>query len=185
MSRIEPQGAVEVLLSGPAERFVVDVFALLLRSFPHLDGRAVEGALGKLSDRLPVSVAAGVLNGFIDLLVKMHAAGRLPRVRGCVKPAGKTEILLVCLLSAAQRGDRGRTIEAAIALLDSGRVPGVVVSAERLALQLRDNGIIVPAIGQTMFNYVAGYPWVKDPFRRDKDPQPAAERPVLRLLQSA
>ena len=183
----EDNGRVVVLLSGPAERLAVDTFAFLSQEFPRLEGAGFERAVSTLSARLPAQKTAAVLSDFAVLMSTMAAAGRLPRLRPGRPKAGKDELFVIALLAAVQRDDNGRAIEAAIALLDTGRVHAVVSAAKSLGKRLADMGIVLGSIYEPTFQYVAGYPSVEGVLSRSK---PVTEpdrpkRPVLRLLRSA
>ena len=143
----------------------------------------------RLSNRFPYDQSVVILRGFAMLLTAMRAIGRLPRIRAGKPRAGQSELLLVALVAAAQAGDKGRAIEAAIALLDSGHVHDVVKAARGLGYRLAENQVVLPMISETTFQYVADYPAVAEPVA----PKPYIEivnddepkRPVLRLLESA
>jgi hypothetical protein len=187
MSRPVNHGGVVVLLSGPTEQLVIEIFALLSQTFPHRHGPAFERALSLLRTRMAPESAVGIVNGFMSLMATMSAAGRLPRPRSRLKTAGKDELFLIAMLGAAQRGNNGRVIEAAIALLDSGHVYGVVAAARSLALRLGESGVILKPIGETTFDYVAGYPRVVSIGAPATLPAPpnGTGKPTLRVLKSA
>src|SRR4051794_13434562 len=118
MSAREPDGQVVVLLSGPSERLVLDTLALLAQDYPRFTGPGFERAVSRLAARLPVGTTPMVMSQFAVLLSEMRAAGHLPRLRcGRIRASSRDEVFLFALLAAAQRGDKGRAIEAAIALL--------------------------------------------------------------------
>ena len=158
------KGQVAVLLSGPTERLVLETFGLLAQDYPRFSGAGFERAVGKLAARLPVGTTPMVISQFAVLLSEMRAAGRLPHIRsGRIRAAGRDEVFLFALLGAAQHGDKGRAIEAAIALLDTARVQGVVSAAAALGARLAESGIRLRPLGAAAFDYVAGYPAVADP----------------------
>ena len=182
------QSSVAVLLSAPSERFIIDICALLLQEFPRVGGPAFEHAVAGLRSRFAHNAAA-VLTGLMLMLSAMAGAGHLPRLRSSrSRRAGKDDLLLVAMLAASQKGDKGRAIEAAIALLDTCRVHSVVIAARALGKLLIELGVEFRPVGATTFDYVAGYPVVADPSAKPA-PKPAATaptgRPVLRLLKSA
>lgn len=189
MSAREADGQVVVLLSGPAERLVLDTLALLAQDYPRFAGAGFERAVTKLAARLPVGATPMVMSQFAVLLSEMQAAGRLPRLRcGRIRAAGRDEVFLFALLAAAQQGDKGRAIEAAIALLDTGRVHGVVSAAAAVGARLAESGVWLRPLSSATFDYVAGYPAVDPcgPLRLPELAQPAvAKRPTLHLLASA
>jgi hypothetical protein len=190
MVRAAEDERVVVMLNGPTERLVLDTVAALSQDHPRWVGPAFERAVGKLSLRLRPGAAPAVMGGFGALLSEIAAAGRLPRIRqGRGKPASRDELFLVTLIGAAQRDDRGRAIEAAIALLDTGDVHRVVAAAKLLGTRLAENGLVLTRIGAATFAYVAGYPAVENPAgatsARSAAPAPASARPTLHLLQSA
>jgi hypothetical protein len=187
MSRSANDGRVVVLLNGPTERLVLDTLALLAQDYPSSAGSGFERAVARLSSRVAASAAAPMMSGFVVLLSEMGSAGKLPRIRrGRARPATQDELFLVALISAAQRGDKGRAIEAAIALLDSGYVHRVVAAAKLLGARLAENGLVLARIGAPTFDYVAGYPVVENPVRAASVVSPPAPtRPTLRLLESA
>jgi hypothetical protein len=188
MARAGGDERVVVMLNGPTERLVLDTVAALSQDHPRSVGPAFERALGRLSLRLQPGAASAVMSGFAALLSEIAAAGRLPRIRqGRGKPASRDELFLVTLIGAAQRDDRGRAIEAAIALLDTGDVHRVVAAAKVLGTRLAENGLVLTRVGAATFAYVAGYPAVETGVTsaRSAAPSPAAARPTLHLLQSA
>jgi hypothetical protein len=179
---------VAILLSGPAERLVIDAFAYMAQDFPRLDGPGFERAANRLSHRLPYDQSVVVLRGFAMLLSAMRTTGPLPRLRAGRASVGKNELLLIALIAAAQAGDSGRAIESAIALLDSGHVHDVVKAARGVGYRLAENQLVLPTINETTFQYVADYPAVEGAAAAKKyieiiDDEP--KRPVLRLLESA
>jgi hypothetical protein len=178
---------VAILLSGPAERLVIDAFGHMAQDFPRLDGAGFEQAASRLGNRFPYDQSVIVLRGFAMLLASMQAAGGLPRIRANRPRAGKNELLLVALVAAAQVADKGRAIEAAIALLDSGHVHDVVKAARGLGYRLAENQVLLPMINEATFQYVADYPAVEPvaprPYIEIVDEEP--KRPILRLLESA
>jgi hypothetical protein len=183
-------GEVLVLLSGPSERLVLDTFGLLAQDYPRFAGAGFERAVAKLAARLPTGATPPVVSQFAVLLSEMRAAGRVPRIRlGRIRAAGRDEVFLVALLGAAQQGERGRAIEAAIALLDTGHVHAVVAAAAALGERLAENGIRLHPIAAATFDYLAGYPAVADPIRSTPLPALAppgkGKRPTLHVLQSA
>lgn len=189
MMHIPNDDRVAILLSGPAERLVIDAFAYMAQDFPRLDGPGFERAAKRLSNRFPYDQSVVILRGFAMLFTAMRAIGQLPRIRAGKPRAGQSELLLVALVAAAQAGDKGRAIEAAIALLDSGHVHDVVKAARGLGCRLAENQVVLPTISETTFQYVADYPAVVVPVA----PKPYIEivnddlpkRPILRLLESA
>jgi hypothetical protein len=190
MSRSANDERVVVMLSGPTERLVLDTLAALSQDYPRWVGPGFERAVGRLSLRLRPEAMSTVTAGFAKLLSEIAAAGRLPRIRqGRGKPASRDELFLVELIGAAQRDDRGRAIEAAIALLDTGDVHRVVAAAKVLGARLAQNGLLLTRIGAATFDFVAGYPAVENPAgarpAASAGPTPAPTRPTLRLLESA
>ena len=177
---------VAVLLSAPAERLLIDTCALLSREFPKVGGPAFNHAVAGLRSQFRQEAPA-VLTGLMLLLSAMGAAGRLPKLRlGRGRSAGKADVLFVALLAAAQTGDKGRAIEAAIALLDTAHVHDVIVAARAVAKRLAEHGMRLRPIGAATFDYVAGYPAAADtaPAPQINDAE-VPRRPVLTLLKSA
>jgi hypothetical protein len=179
-----------VLLSGPTERLVLDTFALMTQDYPRFAGAGFERAVTKLAARLPVGATPMVMSQFAVLLSEMQAAGHLPRIRsGRIRAAGRDEVFLFALLGAAQHGNKARAIEAAIALLDTGHVHGVVAAAIALGARLAESGVWLRSLGAAAFDYMAGYPAVAGPIGPTSVPVPAssaeAKRPTLHVLQSA
>jgi hypothetical protein len=181
---------VVVVLNGPAERIVLDTVAALALSYPRWVGPAYERAVGRLSVRLQPGATSTVTAGVAALLSEIAAVGRLPRIgQGRGKPASRDELFLVALIGAAQRDDRGRAIEAAIALLDTGDVHRVLAAAKVLGTRLAENGILLTRVGAATFDYLAGYPAVENPVAEAPGssviPSLPPARPALRLLESA
>jgi hypothetical protein len=178
--------SVAVLLSGSAERLVIDAFAYMAQDFPRLEGAGFERAANRLSVRFPYDQTVAILRGFAMLLSAMSGTGSLPRIRAGKPNATKNEVLLIALVAGAQSADSGRAIESAIALLDSGYVHDVVKAARALGCRLADNRVVLPKISEAAFQYVADYPAVQDMDapKRDIDSD-KAKRPILRLLESA
>jgi hypothetical protein len=117
----------------------------------------------------------------------MRLIGRLPRLRaGRPKGAGRDEVFFIAMLAALQKGEKGRAIEAAIALLDTANVHGVIAAARSLAARLSDCRLTLRPIGAAAFDHFAGYP-VVHPVRAAAPGPDAARsgRPLLRLLESA
>ena len=198
MSRTAHDERVVVMLNGPTERLVLETVAALCREYPRWGGPAFEHAAGKLAARLQPAAISFCMAGFVLLVSEIAAAGRLPRIRqGRGKPASRDELFLVALIGAlflvaligaAQRNDRGRAIEAAIALLDTGDVNRVVAAAKVLATRLTENGLVLTRVGAATFDHVAGYPAVEDPIGHPCASAAATRapaRPALHLLQSA
>jgi hypothetical protein len=178
---------VAVLLSGPAERLVIDAFAFMAQDFPRLDGAGFEHAASRLGDRVPYDQSVVILRGFAMLLTAMRATGRLPRIRAGKPHAAKNEVLLVARMAAVQGADIGRAIECASALLDSGHVHDVVKAARGLGYRLAENQVLLPTVGEATFQYVADYPAVERPVAPQylEIVHDEPRRPVLRLLESA
>jgi len=189
MSRAARDERVVVMLNGPTERLVLETVAALCREYPRWTGPAFEHAAGKLSARLQPGAISFCLSGFALLVSEIAAHGRLPRIRqGRGKPASRDELFLIALIGAAQRNDRGRAIEAAIALLDTGDVNRVVTAAKVLGTRLTENGLLLTRVGAATFDHLAGYPAVEDPVGHLSAPAEATRapaRPALRLLESA
>jgi hypothetical protein len=189
MLRAARDERVVVMLNGPTERLVLETVATLCREYPRWAGPAFEHAAGKLSARLQPGAIPFCMSAFALLVSEIAAAGRLPRIRqGRGKPASRDELFLVALIGAAQRNDRGRAIEAAIALLDTGDVNRVVAAARVLGTRLAENGLLLTRVGATTFDHVAGYPAVEDPVGLLPAPTEATRapaRPALHLLESA
>jgi hypothetical protein len=189
MSRTANDERVVVMLNGPTERLVLDTLATLARDYPRWIGPGFERAAGRLSLRLPPGATPIVMGGFGALLSELAVLGRLPRVRqGRGKSASRDELFLVALIGAVQRDDRTRAIEAAIALLDTGNVNRVIAAAKILGTRLAENGLLLPRIGASTFDHVAGYRTVDDPAASSNPaaaPARAPARPVLHLLESA
>jgi hypothetical protein len=177
---------VAVLLASPSERVVLDTCALLIQEFPRFNGPAVQHAVAALRRRFG-DKAVIILDGLVVMLSEMHLAGRLPRLhprrnRG----GGKDETLLLAMLAALQARDKGRAIEAAIALLETGHVYGVVRSATVIADALQENGARLRPIATIIFNHFAGYPEVPRLPGIERERRPALPHPpALKLLQSA
>jgi hypothetical protein len=189
MSRAAHDERVVVMLNGPTERLVLETLSALCREYPRWAGPAFEHAAGKLSARLRPGAISFCMSGFALLVSEIAAAGRLPRItQGRGKPASRDELFLVALIGAAQRNDRARAIEAAIALLDTGDVNRVVAAAKVLATRLAENGLVLTRVGAATFDHVAGYPVVEDPVGHPSgstETTRAPARPALRLLESA
>jgi hypothetical protein len=189
MSRAAHDERVVVMLNGPTERLVLETVAALCREYPRWGGPAFEHAAGKLAARLQPAAISFCMAGFALLVSEIAAAGRLPRIRqGRGKPASRDELFLVALIGAAQRNDRGRAIEAAIALLDTGDVNRAVAAARVLGTRLTENGLALTRVGSATFDHVAGYPAVEDPIGHPCASAAATRapaRPALHLLQSA
>lgn len=187
MSRSINHGGLVVLLRGRHERLVVEMFSLLMECFPHRQGPPFESAFLTLRVYMTAEQAIGVLNGMMSVLATMKAAGRTPVLNARNKTAGKDEVFILAMLSAAQRAERGRPIEAAIALLDTGYVFGVTVAVRSLAIRLRDAGIHLAPVSEGVFAYLAGYRaiTVDKPKQPETDPSAPAPKPALRLLKSA
>jgi hypothetical protein len=189
MPQVVNDDRVVVMLNGPTERLVLDTVAALSRDYPRWMGPGFEHAAGKLASRLRPGAISSVMGAFGSLLAEMGTARRLPRIRqGRGKPASRDELFLVALIGAAQRDDRGRAIEAAIALLDTGDVNRVIAAAKVLGTRLAENGLLLARIGTATFNHVAGYPAVEYPVGGSVPsvvPLRAPARPVLHLLESA
>jgi hypothetical protein len=190
MSRAANDDRVVVVLNGPTERFVLDTVAAISRDYPRWIGPGFERAAAKLALRLRPGAVPSVMGGFGALVSEIASAGRLPRIRqGRGRPASRDELFLVALVGAAQRNDRGRAIEAAIALLDTGDVNRVIAAAKLLGTRLAENGLLLTRIGTATFNHVAGYPAVENPLGATSVPSVAppraAARPTLHLLESA
>jgi hypothetical protein len=189
MSRAAHDDRVVVMLNGPTERLVLETVAALCREYPSWGGPAFEHTAGKLSARLQPGTISFCMGGFALLVREIAAAGRLPRIRqGRGKPASRDELFLVALIGAAQRNERGRAIEAAIALLDTGDVNRVVAAAKVLGTRLAENGLMLTPVGAATFDHVAGYPVVEDPVGHASVTTEATRvraRPALHLLESA
>jgi hypothetical protein len=183
----EKIGGVAVLLSGAPERLVLDVMALLLQEYPKVGGGAFQHAVACVRQRFRSS-AAEALTETTLLISEMQRVGHLPKIRLTRRRSmQKDEVLLVALLAALQHGDRARAIEAAIALLDTGHVYGVLAAARSLAALMKEHGLLLRPVSAELFNYQVGYPTVADLGARQLE-RPAPEqpkRPVLRLLKSA
>jgi hypothetical protein len=177
---------VAVLLAGRSERLVLDAAGLLAQEFPRVGGAAFDRAVQLLRSRFPVQIAGALLNDFVLLLSEMNHSARLPRLRsGRTRSANKDEVFFIAMLAALQRADKGRAIEAAIAMLDTGRVNGVILSAQGLARRLSDAGVLLSGIRAEIFDLAAGYPVVARSGDAAVEAPPPASRPTLRLLQSA
>lgn len=182
------QGTLAVIVTGPAERLVLDVVALMLQEFPRVGGSAFQHAVACMRARFQ-GHAAEALTDTAMLLAEMQKTGKLPKVRlGRRRPIEKDELLIIALLAALQHGQRARAIEAAIALLDSGHVYGVLAAARSLASLLAEQGLRLRPIGSELFNHAAGYSAVGTPLMPPLARTPATEapkKPLLRLLKTA
>lgn len=174
------QGMLAVMLARGSDRLVLEVGALLVEELPRIGGPAFERAVQILRARFPVQIAGAMLNDFVLLLSELGHSARLPRLRsGRHRSSNSDEVFFVAMLAALQRTDKGRAIEAAIAMLDTGRLNGVMAVADTLAQRLAANGVLLSTIDSDLFDAVAGYPVVEAP------EAPAPVKPALRLLQSA
>jgi hypothetical protein len=178
--------SVAVLLASPSERVVLDTCALLIQEFPRFNGPAVQHAVAALRRRFGDS-GVTILDGLVVMLSEMHLAGRLPRLHlRRNRRGGKDETLLLAMLAALQAGDKGRAIEAAIALLDTGHVHGVVTSAATIARTLYENDVRLRPIATLIFHHFAGYAEAPRLPGIDTERRPALPHPpALRLLKSA
>ncbi|HEX2216911.1 MAG TPA: hypothetical protein VHG27_09530 [Xanthobacteraceae bacterium] len=186
-ARPDGEGSVVALFNGESERFLLESFALLLQEFPRVGGPAFQHAITRLRARFG-EPAVAMLQDSVVLLSEMRVAGRLPRLRlGRARSAGKDEIFFIAMLAALQRGDNGRAIEAAIALLDSGHVYAVIGAARALAQRLVRLGLVLRQVQSPLFDYFAGYPVIAEaPSVADTLAEVSRpRRPVLRLLKSA
>ncbi len=185
----EPEnGAVAIMLAGRSERLTLEVAALLAQELPRIGGPAFEKAVQILRARFPAQIAGAMLNDFILVLSEMAHGAHLPRLRvGRSRAANRDEVFFAAMLAALQHGDKGRAIEAAIAMLDTGRVNGVILAAQALARRLAENGVLLSGLHSEIFDFVAGYPAVEG--ARETSTSRALERggvrPSLTLLQSA
>jgi hypothetical protein len=188
MPEPESQESVAVLVNGDAERHLLDTWSLLTQEFRISGGLAFEHSTVRLRARFGAEGAAVLVRDATALLAEMRLTGQLPRLRlGRGRVAGKDEIFFITMLAALQTGDKGRAIEAAIALLGTSQVHGVIGAARRLAWNLAERGVLLRPIGGLIFEYLAGYssaeapPPVADTLAEVGRPR----RPVLRLLKSA
>jgi len=175
MSQSVDHGGVVVLMRGRNERLVLEMFSLLSECFPQRQGSAFESAFLTLRVHMGAEQSIGVLNGMMSVMATLKAAGRLPTLDIRRQTLSKDELFLLAMLSAAQRFERARPIEAAIALLNTGHVFAVNVAVRALGSRLRDAGIVLAPIGEAVFSYVAGYPAVAGengsaPPHDDRDP---------------
>jgi hypothetical protein len=185
MSRSIDHGGLVVLLRGRNERLVLDMFSMLSECFPHRQGPAFESAFLTLRVQTSAEAAIGILNSIMSVMATMKAAGRLPRFEAHRQTAGKNELFLLAMLSAAQRTDKARPIEAAIALLDTGHVFSVNVAVRALATRLKDAGILLAPVNESVFAQVAGYPAISEPTKTVAMVERPIGKPELRILKSA
>jgi hypothetical protein len=164
MSHAPYKAPVFVVLNGPSERFVLRVFTLLMQEHPRLPGHAIDDARRHLRSVLPAEAADTVLRGCVSLMTEIMAAGgaSLPARKRKSKATLPQEFLLVALIEAAQHDDGARSAEAAIRLLDSGRVQNVMEAATWLGSRLAACGIDLMRIGRTVFDHVAGRAQVEE-----------------------
>jgi hypothetical protein len=190
MPRAANGDRVVVMLNGSTERLVLDSLAALAQDYPRRIGPAVERVIGKWSLRLQPWATSNLMSAFGALVAEIVASGRLPRIRqGRGRPASRDELFLVALIGAVQRGNKGRAIEAAIALLDTGDVNRVIEAAKILGTRLAENGLVLTRVATETFDHVAGYPAVEDAGSADSKsstaPASGSSRPTLHLLESA
>jgi hypothetical protein len=172
-------------MRGRHERLVIEMFSLLSECFPHRQGPAFESAFLTLRAHMGAEQSIGVLNGMMSVMATMKAAGRLPELHPGRPTAGKDELFLLAMLSAAQRSERARPIEAAIAMLNTSYVYAVNVAVRSLAVRLTDAGVMLAPVSEAVFTHVAGYPPVMhDVVSATSDGRTSPKKPALRLLSA-
>jgi len=186
MSQSVDHGGVVVLMRGRNERLVIEMFSLLAECFPRRQGPAFESAFLTLRVYMSAEQSIGVLNGMMSVMATLKAAGRLPTLEIGRQTMSKDELFLLAMLSAAQRFERARPIEAAIALLNTGHVFAVNVAVRSLAARLRGAGILLAPVSEAVFSHVAGYPAITSETESAaaRDDQHSAAKPGLRLLSA-
>jgi hypothetical protein len=178
---------VTVVLNGRAERFLIHALRQLVQEFPRFTGANLNEMRKHLRGRLPPQRVELVLGDLVMLLSEMYqAAGALPTFERLeTKRASRDELLLVSMIGSAACNDKGRAIEAAITLLDTGYVGNVVQAAHTVGRRLAEVGLSLMPVGRTAFDYFAGYRHAES-FGVPPSARPAVSRgPVLYLVKGA
>jgi hypothetical protein len=179
----EKTASVAVALTGRTERLLLRLLNLLGNSFPILDYPATHQARQLLATAVVPESIDAVLSDSVALVWEMSVAMQsLPKaLTGGNAP--RETLLLMALIEAAQRRDRGRAIEAAMLLLNTTAAGGAVRAAERLARTLKRNHLHLVPIGRSVFEYFAGYaPLQSLSGTRREAAEPLSQPPRLRLL---
>jgi hypothetical protein len=177
---------VVAAFNGEAERFVLRAFRLFQRSLMQLNGDAGT-VLGKhLRARIPGASVDQMLSDLTSLVIEIHFLRDQPHAtaRGMAKWPSKQEFFLIALIEASQRRDKARATEAAIALLDTFEVGGVLEASAALARRLEEFGLRLMPIGDAAFTYFADYKPLDGPLVRPVPLTATPEASPLRLVGS-